>query len=60
MVEEILGVVYDVDPLSSKVPPVDSEYQSMVSPVPGVAEMATVPVPQREALVAVGADGGNG
>ena len=53
--------MYDVDPLSSKVPPVDSEYQSMVSPVPGVAEIATVPAPQRDALVgADGADGGNG
>ena len=57
MVEEILGVVYDVDPLASKFPPVASEYQSMVSPVPGVAEIATVPAPQRDALPA---DGGNG
>ena len=52
--------MYEVDPLSSKVPPVDSEYQSMVSPVPGVAEIATVPAPQRDALPADGADGGNG
>ena len=29
----------------------------MVSPLPGVAEMFTVPVPQRDPLPAVGADG---
>jgi hypothetical protein len=49
--------VYDVDPLDSATPPVDVAYQSIVSPVPGVAEILTVPVPQREALPAVGAVG---
>ena len=29
----------------------------MVSPAPGVAEILTVPVPQREPLPAVGTDG---
>jgi hypothetical protein len=45
------------DPLDNKVPPVAAEYQSIASPEPGVAESATVPAPQREALPAVGAVG---
>ena len=53
----MLAVVYDVDPLDRAVPPVAAAYQSMVSPAPGVAEILTVPDPQREPLTAVGADG---
>ena len=39
------------------VPPVEAAYQSITSSVPAVALMVTVPVPQREALPAVGVDG---
>ena len=35
----------------------DAEYQFMPSPTVGVAVIVTVPVPQREALPAVGAEG---
>ena len=44
-------------PFNNKVPPVDAEYQSIVSPVPGVAVIVTEPVPQRLLLPAVGATG---
>ncbi len=56
---EILGVVKLVTPvpLESIEPPDEAAYQSIVSPEPGVAEMVTVPEPQREALPAVGVDG---
>ena len=54
---EILGVVYEVDPDDKTVPPVNAAYQSMVSPAPGVAEISTAPVPQRDALTAVGDEG---
>ena len=53
----MLGVVYESDVLERAVPPVAAAYQSMVSPEPGVAEIITVPVPQREALPAAGAIG---
>ena len=50
------GVVNDVDPLppGSTAPPEAVAYQSIVSPAPGVADNATVPVPQRDAGVPVG------
>ena len=51
------GVVKDVVPEANNVPPDVAEYQSMVSPAPGVADNVTVPVPQREAGVPVGAAG---
>ena len=38
-------------------PPVAAAYQSMTSPVPGVAEIVTAPVPQRDAPVAPGKTG---
>ena len=38
-------------------PPVNALYQSTVSPAPGVAVNVTVPVPQREPDVTVGAAG---
>ena len=44
-------------PFNNKVPPVDAEYQSIVSPVPGVAVIVTEPVPQRLLLPAAGAAG---
>ena len=55
----MLGVVNEVTPVppDNTVPPVAAAYQSMVSPVPGVALKATVPEPQREPGVPVGADG---
>jgi hypothetical protein len=53
----MLGVVNEVTPVppDNTVPPVAAAYQSMVSPVPGVALKETVPVPQREPRVPVGA-----
>ena len=39
------------------VPPVEAAYQSITSSVPAVAPIVTTPVEQREALMAVGADG---
>lgn len=51
------GVVNVVDPDASNVPPLAALYQSMVSPAPGVADIVTVPVPQRDAGTAVGAAG---
>ena len=55
----MLGVVKEVTPIPpvNTVPPVEAAYQSMVSPLPGVALNETVPVPQREPAVPVGADG---
>ena len=51
------GVVYEVDPLTSNVPPVGALYQSIVSPVPAVADKITVPAPHLEAPVPVGESG---
>jgi hypothetical protein len=51
------GVVNVADPDCNNVPPPAALYQSIVSPAPAVAEMLTLPVPQREAAPAVGADG---
>ena len=55
----MLGVVYELtpEPLANTEPPLEAAYQSIVSPAPGVAEIDTVPVPQREDDPAVGADG---
>ncbi len=55
--DEILGVVYDVLLDKREEPLEEASYQSIVSPEDGVAEIATVPVPQREAFPAVGAEG---
>ena len=41
-------------------PPVAVAYQSIVSPVPGVAEIVETPFPQRDTFVAVGATGFTG
>ena len=53
---KILGVVKDVtpNPPSKGEPPVETEYQSIVKPVPAVAEITTVPVPQLEPAVPAG------
>jgi hypothetical protein len=59
VVPVIDGVVKDVLPESKSVPPVAAEYQSIVSPAPGVAEIVTVPVPQRDPGVPLG-DAGKG
>ena len=55
----ILGVVYEAtpDPPGKVDPPVVTEYQSIVKPEPPNAERTTVPVPQREPAVTVGAEG---
>ena len=59
VVAEILGVVNEVTPVPpvKTVPPVAAAYQSMVSPVPAVDVIVTVPVPQRDWFPAVGAVG---
>jgi hypothetical protein len=44
----MLGVVKFV-PVPTEVPPVAAVYQSMVSPLPTLAERVTVPVPHLEA-----------
>ena len=59
MVTDIDAVVYEVFPLSNNVPADAAEYQSMVSPAPGVAVIVTVPVPHLLLLPAAG-DAGNG
>ena len=51
------GVTKLVEPLDNNVPFVAAEYQSIVSPTPGVAESVTVPVPQFEPTVPVGLAG---
>jgi hypothetical protein len=56
LIEGVVKVVVAVPPVNT-VPPDDSAYQSMVSPVAGVADINTVPVPQRELLPAAGATG---
>jgi hypothetical protein len=58
-VEDILGVVkldVPVPPVNTE-PPLATSYQSIVSPVPAVAEMFTVPDEHTEPLVPIGADG---
>ncbi len=54
---DITGVVKLFEPLTKAVPPVEVAYQSMVVPAAGVAEIDTVPVPQIEAALPVGAAG---
>ena len=51
------GVVKLLLPVASAVPPVAAAYQSMVSPVPGVAVRVNAPVPQFDPFVPVGAAG---
>ena len=53
----MLEVVKEELLLVNNEPAVAASYQSMVSPEPGVAEITTVPVPQRSASLAVGAAG---
>jgi hypothetical protein len=50
-------VVYEGEPESNAVPPVDAEYQSTVSPLAGVALIVTVPVPHLDAPAATGTAG---
>ena len=45
------------EPVTKAVPPVAVAYQFIVCPAPGVAEIVTVPVPQRAADVPAGAAG---
>jgi hypothetical protein len=56
---KILGVVKDVtpEPPNKGELPIEAEYQSIVTPVPAEAEITTIPGPQREPAVAVGAEG---
>ena len=59
VVAAIFGVVNDVtpDPPDSGEPPTEVAYQSIITPGPTVAEILTVPEPQRAPDVPVGADG---
>ena len=56
LIEGVVKVSVPV-PLAKGEPPLGFAYQSMVSPVPTVAEILTVPVPHLEAFTAVGALG---
>lgn len=51
------GVVNEVEPLNKGDPPDEAAYQSIVSPVPGVADMITVPAPHLAAPVPPGVTG---
>ena len=51
------GVVYVAASLSNKLPPETAVYQSMVSPLPGIADKVSVPGPQRAAPVPPGLAG---
>ena len=53
----IEGVVKLALPDNRSVPPNAASYQSMVSPLPGVAVIVTGPVPHLLLLPAVGAEG---
>ena len=53
----MLGVVYDNEVDANAVPLVEAAYQSIVSKLLGVAEIATTPVEHLDAFVPVGADG---
>lgn len=57
VVVDKVGVVNDGVPVAKAVPPDAVEYQSIVSPVPGVAEMLTVPAAHLEFAVPAGALG---
>lgn len=48
------GVVNVNEADCSKEPPDEAVYQSIVSPIPGVAEIVTIPEPQRDAPVPPG------
>ena len=60
VVVAILGVVNEVLPEESAVPPEAAAYQSIVSPVPGVAVKVTVPVPHLDTLAVADGRAGNG
>ena len=55
----IEGVVNEFVPVppANGLPPLAAAYQSVVSPAPGVAEIATVPVPHLAPFVPVGRAG---
>ena len=55
----MLGVVNEVtpDPLVNTEPPLETSYQSIVSPEAGVADILTVPVEHLAPFVAVGVAG---
>jgi hypothetical protein len=53
----MLGVLYVLLPVANAIPPVGAAYQSTVSNEEGVAEILTLPEPQRNPLPAVGALG---
>jgi hypothetical protein len=57
VLDDMLGVVKLALFVNKQYPPDDAEYQVIVSPALRVAEMVTVPVPQREAFTAAGAVG---
>ena len=59
VVVDMLGVVKEVtpDPLVNTEPPLEASYQSIVSPLPGVAEIVTVPLEHLELLPALGSAG---
>ena len=59
MVVLIEGVVNEFVPVppANGLPPAAAAYQSVVSPAPGVAEIATVPVPHLAPFVPVGRAG---
>ena len=52
---DIIGVVNDMTPDANTEPPVDAAYQSIVSPVPGVADIITAPVEHLEPSLPIGA-----
>ena len=54
---DIAGVLNVFEADANKVPAVAAEYQLIVSPFPGVAEIEIVPLPHLEAELAVGAIG---
>ena len=59
VVDDILGVVNEVtpEPDVNTAPPLETPYQSIVSPAPGVADIITVPVAHTDPPVPLGADG---
>ena len=57
VVDDMLGVVKLALFVNKQYPPDEAEYQVIVSPALRVAEIVTVPVPQRDASTAVGAVG---
>ena len=59
VVDDILGVVNEVtpEPDVNTAPPLETPYQSIVSPAPGVADIFTVPVEHTDPPVTLGAVG---